>query len=68
MKHAALHKGRDYDNAVIAFEMMLLKMMESPDLDIQRELYPCSHQPDLFTCFHSAQRQIYQSIEHTSND
>ena len=42
MKHAALHRGRDYDNAVVAFEMMLLKMTKSPDPDVQRELYPCS--------------------------
>ena len=40
MKHAALHKGGDYDNAVAAFEVMLLKMTESLDPDIQRESYP----------------------------
>ena len=69
MKHAALHKGRDYENAVIAFEMMLSMMTESPDLHIQCELYPCSHnQLDLFICLDSARRQIHQFIEHTSND
>ncbi|KAF8435972.1 hypothetical protein L210DRAFT_3549697, partial [Boletus edulis BED1] len=36
MKHAALHKGGDYDNAVDAFETMLTKMTESPDPDVQR--------------------------------
>ena len=41
MKHAALQKGGDYDNAAIALEMMLSKM--KPNLDIQRKLYPCSH-------------------------
>jgi tetratricopeptide (TPR) repeat protein len=39
MKHAALHKAGDYDNAVDAFEVMLSKIMESPDPDVQRELY-----------------------------
>ncbi|KAG6375215.1 hypothetical protein JVT61DRAFT_3428 [Boletus reticuloceps] len=40
MKHAVLHKGGDYDNAADAFETMLTKMAESPDPDVQRELYP----------------------------
>ena len=39
MKHAALHKVGDYDNAIAAFKEMLLKMTESPDPDIQSELY-----------------------------
>ncbi|KAF8436010.1 hypothetical protein L210DRAFT_3549851 [Boletus edulis BED1] len=38
MKHAALHKGGDYDNAVDAFETMLTKMVESPDPDVQRDV------------------------------
>jgi len=40
LKHAALHKAGDYDNAVEAFETMLSKIAQSPDLDVQRELYP----------------------------
>ncbi|KAF8432243.1 hypothetical protein L210DRAFT_3558822 [Boletus edulis BED1] len=36
MRHAALHKGGDYDNAADAFETMLTKMAESPDPDVQR--------------------------------
>ena len=39
MKHAALHKAGDYDNAISAFEGMLSKMTESPDPNIQSELY-----------------------------
>ena len=39
MKHAALHKAGDYDNAIAAFETMLSKMAQSPQLDVQRELY-----------------------------
>ena len=38
-KHAALHKVGDYDNAIAAFKEMLSKMTESPDPDIQSELY-----------------------------
>ena len=37
MKHAALHKAGDYDNAISAFEEMLSKMEQSPDPDIRRE-------------------------------
>ncbi|KAF8436838.1 hypothetical protein L210DRAFT_3631882 [Boletus edulis BED1] len=36
IKHAALHKGGDYDNATVTFETMLTKMAESPDPDVQR--------------------------------
>ncbi|KAF8417750.1 hypothetical protein L210DRAFT_3580341, partial [Boletus edulis BED1] len=36
IKHAALHKGGDYDNATVAFETMLTKLAESPDPDVQR--------------------------------
>lgn len=38
MKHAVLHKAGEYDNAIDAFETMLLKIVESPD--VPRELYP----------------------------
>ncbi|KAF8554511.1 TPR-like protein [Imleria badia] len=37
MKHAALHKAGDYDNAVVAFEAMLSKMAQSPDPNVQRQ-------------------------------
>ena len=36
-KHVALHKAGDYDNAIGAFQQMLLKMEQSPDPDIHRE-------------------------------
>ncbi|KAF8439913.1 hypothetical protein L210DRAFT_3760855 [Boletus edulis BED1] len=36
MKHTALHKAGEYDNAVDIFETMLSKMAESPDLDVQQ--------------------------------
>ena len=39
MKHAALHRAKDYNNAVDAFEMMRLKIVESPDPDVRRELH-----------------------------
>ncbi|KAF8548919.1 WD40 repeat-like protein, partial [Imleria badia] len=35
MKHAALHKARDYDNAIDAFEEMLSKIAQSPAPDVQ---------------------------------
>ncbi|KAG6372488.1 hypothetical protein JVT61DRAFT_7591 [Boletus reticuloceps] len=37
MKHAALHKGGDYDNAIDALEVMLSKMAESHDPDVQQQ-------------------------------
>ena len=37
MKHVVLHKARDYDSAISAFEEMLSKMEQSPDPDIRRE-------------------------------
>ena len=50
MKHAALHKAGDYDDAVGAFEAMLSKIAQSPDPDVQRELYPRYYDKDgLFT-------------------
>ncbi|KAF8547486.1 hypothetical protein OG21DRAFT_1450227 [Imleria badia] len=36
VKHAALHKARDYDNAVDAFKVMLSKIEQSPDPDVQQ--------------------------------
>ena len=36
-KHAALHKAGDYENAINAFEVMLSKMSQSPDLEIRGE-------------------------------
>ena len=37
LKHAALHKAGDYDNAILAFEEMLSNIKQSPDPDIRRE-------------------------------
>ena len=52
MKHAALHKAGDFDNAVDALETMLSKIVQSPDPNIRRELYPRSRdKDDLFTLF-----------------
>lgn len=52
MKHAALHKAGDYLNAIDAYEVMLSKIAEFPNPDIQRESYPCCHDEyDLFTLF-----------------
>ena len=39
MKHASLDKAGDYDDPIAAFEEMFSKMTESPDPDIQSELY-----------------------------
>lgn len=36
-KHTALHKAGDYENAITAFGVMLLKMEQSPDPGIRRE-------------------------------
>ena len=50
VKHAALHKAGDFDNAVDVLETMLSKIVQSPDPDIRRELHPCFHdENDLFT-------------------
>ena len=50
MKHAALHKAGEFNNAVDALETMLSKIVESPDPDIRRELYPRYHdKDDVFT-------------------
>ena len=55
MKHAALHKAGDFDNAVDALETMLSKVIQSPDPDIHRESYPRYHdKDDLFTFFDRA--------------
>ncbi|KAF8129771.1 hypothetical protein EV363DRAFT_1336453 [Boletus edulis] len=37
IKHAALHEGGDYDNAVDTLEVMISKMAESPDPDVQQQ-------------------------------
>ena len=39
MKHATLHKARDFGDVVDAHETMLLKIVQSPDLDICGALY-----------------------------
>ena len=55
MMHAALHKAGDFDNAVDAFEMMLSRIVQSPDPNIRRESHPCYHdKDDLFTLFDRA--------------
>jgi hypothetical protein len=52
MKHAALHKAGDFDNAVDVLETMLSKIVQSPYPDIRRELYPRYHD----TCsYHSTE-------------
>ena len=52
MKHAALHKAGDFDNAVDALETMLSKIAQSPDPGIYRERYSRYHgKDDLFTLF-----------------
>ena len=52
MKHAALHKAGDFDNAVDALETMLSKISQSPDPAIWRELYYRYHdKDDLFILF-----------------
>ena len=52
MRHAALRKAGDFDNAVDALETILSKTVESPDPDIRRELYPrYRDQDNLFTLF-----------------
>ena len=69
MKHVALHKAGDFDNAADALETMLSEIAESPDPVIRRELYPCCHgKDDLFTLFDRAWRQVHQSIEQTGSD
>ena len=69
MKHAALHKAGDFDNAADALETMLSKIAESPDPVIYRELYPRYHDKGaLFTLFDRAWRQVHQSIQQTGSD
>ena len=53
MKHAALHKAGDFDNAVDALETMLSKIAQSPDPVICGELYPRYHDKD--DCSHCSQ-------------
>ena len=60
MKHAALHKAGDFDNAVDVLETMLSNIALSPDLNIRRELYPCCHdKDDLFTLLDRAWRSVH---------
>ena len=69
MKHAALHKAGDFDNAADVLETMLSKIVESPDPVVRRELYPCHHGKDeLFMLFDRAWRQVHQSIEQTGSN
>ncbi|KAF8435991.1 hypothetical protein L210DRAFT_3549767, partial [Boletus edulis BED1] len=58
MRHAALHKGGDYDNAADAFETMLTKMAESPDPDVQRY-------GDKFVSPSSTRATIRKIVNHT---
>ncbi|KAF8430779.1 hypothetical protein L210DRAFT_3730379, partial [Boletus edulis BED1] len=58
IKHAALHKGGDYDNAIRAFEMMLSKMAESRDPGVQR-------QGDKYVSPSSTQATIRKVVERT---
>ena len=52
VKHAALHKAGDFDDAVDTLETMHSKILQSPDPDICRELYSCYHaKDDSFTLF-----------------
>ena len=39
MKHAALRKAGNFNNAVDVFEVMLSKMAQSSDLGIRRALH-----------------------------
>lgn len=39
VKHATLHKAGDYDIVVDVFETMLSRIAQSPNPDVQRELY-----------------------------
>ena len=43
MKHAALHGARRHEEAVEAFNTMLLKLEESPNQRIRGELFPRHH-------------------------
>ena len=65
MKHAALHKAGDFDNAVAALETMLSKMVRSPDPDIHRELYPRYHDQELSSHYSTEQRERYISPSST---
>lgn len=55
MKHAALHKAGDYDDAIDAFEAMLSRIAESPELGVQCELdLRCHDKDDWFILFDRA--------------
>ena len=52
LKHVALHNAVHYENAIHAFEVVLSKIIESPNSDVQRKSYPCYHDKvDLFRLF-----------------
>ncbi|KAF8546581.1 hypothetical protein OG21DRAFT_1102783 [Imleria badia] len=58
MKHAALHKAGDYDNAVGVLEVMLSKLVQSPDPDVQRHC-------DYYIGPSSARATIHKIVERT---
>lgn len=69
LKHAALHKAGDYDHAIDAFEEMLSKIAQSPNPDVQRELYPrYLGKDDLFNLSHRARGPVHQPIQHARDD
>ena len=69
MKHAALHKAGDFDNAIGALETMLSKIAQLPHRDVRRELHPRYHgKDDLLTSSDRAWRPVHQPIEYTGND
>ncbi|KAF8552314.1 WD40 repeat-like protein [Imleria badia] len=59
MKRAALHETGDYDNAVDAFEVMLSKMVESPDPDVQQH-------GDQFISPSSTRATIHKIVQRTT--
>jgi hypothetical protein len=76
MKHAALHNAGDYDNAVDALEEMLSKMAQSPDPNIERELYPRYHdkvftfstgQGDRYISPSSTRAEIHKHVQRITN-
>ncbi|KAF8127258.1 hypothetical protein EV363DRAFT_1346345 [Boletus edulis] len=70
MKHIALHKGGDYDNAADAFETMLTKMAESLDPDVQRHgdqyISPSSTRATIRKIIHRTQRHSPRVLINTT--
>ena len=71
MRHAALHGARRHEEAVEAFNTMLLKLEESPNKRIRGEPFPQYHsdQPMLIemnnrTSSSVRRRQTYDSTHH----